>query len=116
MGGTAGLTIASPLATHPSISVGVTKAGGFYEADSGNTSTVPGDCAVYAGTDPTGTNPLVDWGFLTVPQAVTFYLNKLRDGGKPIDGVARGASNRCLNYACGKTLGGSSARKISILL
>ena len=70
-GGTAGLTIASRLAAEPSISVAVIEAGGFYEADDGNVSVVPGYCTVYAGTDPTDTNPLVDWGFVTVPQAVS---------------------------------------------
>lgn len=70
-GGTAGLTIASRLAAEPSISVAVIEAGGFYEADDGNISVVPGYCAVYAGMDPTDTNPLVDWGFVTVPQAVS---------------------------------------------
>lgn len=70
-GGTAGLTIASRLAANPSLSVAVIEAGGFYEADVGNTSVVPGYSTLYAGTDPADTNPLVDWGFLTEPQAVS---------------------------------------------
>ena len=70
-GGTAGLTIASRLAANPSISVAVIEAGGFYEADAGNTSVVPGYCTLYAGTDPADTNPLIDWGFVTTPQAVS---------------------------------------------
>ncbi|KAI4264398.1 MAG: hypothetical protein L6R42_000496, partial [Xanthoria sp. 1 TBL-2021] len=88
-GGTAGLTIASRLAADPSITVAVIEAGGFYEA-AGNTSVVPAYTTLYSGTDPADTNPAVDWGDVTVPQA--------------------GANNRRLHYAQGKTLGGSSAR------
>ena len=75
-GGTAGLTIASRLASEPSISVAVIEAGGFYQADDGNTSVVPGYCTLYSGTDPADTNPLVDWGFVTVPQAVRTMTNR----------------------------------------
>ena len=74
-GGTAGLTIASRLAAEPSISVAVIEAGGFYEADVGNVSIVPGYCTLYAGTDPTNTNQLVDWGFVTTPQAESAFTN-----------------------------------------
>lgn len=69
-GGTAGLAIASRLAENPSLSVAVVEAGGFYEADNGNLSVVPGYCTAYSGTDPDLTNPKVDWGFVTTPQAV----------------------------------------------
>ena len=70
-GGTAGLTIASRLAENPNITIAVIEAGGFYEADDGNISVVPGYCSVYAGTAPNDTNPLVDWGFVTTPQTVS---------------------------------------------
>ncbi|KAF6237754.1 hypothetical protein HO173_003955 [Letharia columbiana] len=89
-GGTGGLAIATRLAENPSISVAVIEAGGFYEADDGNISVVPAYDIFYAGTGANTTNPLVDWGFLTQPQA--------------------GCNNRKLHYARGKTLGGSSAR------
>lgn len=70
-GGTAGLTLASRLARDQSLSVAVVEAGGYYEADNGNLSVVPGYCTAYAGTDPSLTNPRDDWGFVTVPQAVS---------------------------------------------
>ncbi|KAL8840971.1 MAG: hypothetical protein Q9176_003543 [Flavoplaca citrina] len=92
-GGTAGITIASRLAADPSITVAVIEAGGFYEA-AGNTSIVPAYTTLYSGTDPADTNPAVDWGDVTVPQA--------------------GANNRRLHYAQGRTLGGSSARNYMI--
>lgn len=68
-GGTAGITIGSRLAADPSITVAVIEAGGFYEA-AGNTSIVPAYTTLYSGTDPADTNPAVDWGDVTVPQAV----------------------------------------------
>lgn len=70
-GGTAGLTIASRLAENPALSIAVIEAGGFYEADNGNLSVTPGYCTTFSGTDPQLTNPNVDWGFVTTPQAVS---------------------------------------------
>ena len=75
-GGTAGLALATRLAEDHSISVAVIEAGGFYEADDGNISVVPAYDIFFAGTWPNVTNPLVDWGFVTVPQAVC-YLPRL---------------------------------------
>ena len=72
--GTSGLAIAASLAADPSLSVAVVEAGGFYEVDNGNISVIPGDCTFYSGTAPNNTQPLVDWGFDTVPQAVRLYL------------------------------------------
>ena len=69
-GGTAGLTLATRLASDPSISVAVVEAGGFYEVDNGNRSTVPGYANYYTGSDPKNYQPLIDWGFSTVPQPV----------------------------------------------
>lgn len=72
-GGTAGLTIATRLAENPFLSVAVVEAGGFYEVDNGNLSIIPGQAIYFAGTDPKDFQPLIDWGFNTVPQAV--FLN-----------------------------------------
>ena len=69
-GGTGGLAIATRLAEDRGASVAVVEAGGFYEIDNGNLSTVPGYANYYTGADPTNYQPLVDWGFSTVPQAV----------------------------------------------
>ena len=74
-GGNAGLTLAAKLATNPTISVAVIEAGGFYEQDDGNISVVPGQCTFFTGTAPTDTQPLVDWSFVTTPQAVWTYNN-----------------------------------------
>ncbi|KAL8675736.1 MAG: hypothetical protein Q9186_007642 [Xanthomendoza sp. 1 TL-2023] len=93
-GGTAGLTIATRLAQDPAISVAVVEAGGFYEIDNGNRSIVPGYANFYTGADPENYQPLVDWGFTTVPQ--------------------QQLANRRVHYARGKTLGGSSARHYMI--
>ncbi|THZ99379.1 GMC oxidoreductase [Aureobasidium pullulans] len=90
-GGTAGLTIAARLAEDPNISVAVIEAGGFYQQENGNGSVIPGLCTTqFTGSDPDDTQPLIDWGFTTTPQA--------------------GINNQISHYARGKTLGGSSAR------
>ena len=75
-GGTAGLAVASRLAENPNITVAVIEAGGFYEASDGNVSVVPGYCTVYAGTAPNDTDPLVDWGFITIPQTVSYGVGE----------------------------------------
>ena len=72
-GGTAGLTLATRLASDPAISVAVIEAGGFYETDNGNRSVVPGYANFYTGSDPKNYQPLVDWGFTTVPQTVRLF-------------------------------------------
>ncbi|KAL8994613.1 MAG: hypothetical protein Q9169_005457 [Polycauliona sp. 2 TL-2023] len=93
-GGTAGLTIATRLASDPAVSVALVEAGGFYEIDNGNRSTVPGYASFYSGADADNYQPLIDWGFVTEPQ--------------------EGAAQRKIHYARGKTLGGSSARNYMI--
>lgn len=87
-GGTAGLAIAYRLAENGTTSVAVIEAGGFYEIENGNISVVPAYNQEYNYIDP-GSQwdaPLVDWGFLTTPQA--------------------GAQEQVFHYGRGKTLGG----------
>lgn len=95
-GGTAGLGIAYRLAEDGNKTVALVEAGGFYEVESGNLSTVPSYCLQYAAYQPSSVNatPLVDWGFLTTPQ--------------------EGVNNRTLHYGRGKMLGGSSAENAMI--
>ena len=69
-GGTAGLALATRLVEGSASTVAVIEAGGFYEQDNSNLSTVPAYCLTFTGTDPSDTNPLVDWGFVTEPQTV----------------------------------------------
>lgn len=79
-GGTAGLTVAARLAENPSLSIAVVEAGGFYELDNGNRSVIPALAVFYAGSDPKDTQPLVDWGFVTTPQAVGSFNLMARVG------------------------------------
>ena len=69
-GGTAGLTLATRLSANKSLSVAVVEAGGFYEIDNHNYTSVPGYASYYTGADPKNTQPLIDWGFVTTPQLV----------------------------------------------
>ena len=90
-GGTAGLVVAYRLAESGENSVAVIEAGGFYEIEAGNISVIPGNCDYLTGfaSNTRNANPLIDWGFLTTPQAPT--------------------ANRTTHYARGKTLGGRYA-------
>lgn len=69
-GGTAGLTLASRLAEQQSGRVAVIEAGSFYEIGNGNISQVPATDGVYSGRSKDDWQPLVDWGYVTTPQAV----------------------------------------------
>ncbi|RPA75821.1 alcohol oxidase [Ascobolus immersus RN42] len=93
-GGTAGLAIAARLSENPDITVAVIEAGGKYELTNPLLSTTPAGDVIFAGSDKNDTNPLVDWGFITAPQA--------------------GAADRKVKYARGKCLGGSSARHFMV--
>ncbi len=93
-GGTAGLTLATRLAENPTISVAVIEAGGFYEVDNGNRSTVPGYANFYTGSDPKNYNPLVDWGFTTVPQTVRVLSAQFRKDAWRSDRLMKVMSSR----------------------
>lgn len=70
-GGTAGNTIATRLAQNGTFSVAVVEAGSFYEISNGNGSVIPGlSITQYTGTSPTDRSALIDWNFVTTPQAV----------------------------------------------
>ncbi|KAK5947381.1 hypothetical protein PMZ80_001531 [Knufia obscura] len=90
-GGTAGLALATRLAENTSLTVAVIEAGGFYEEDNGNTSTVPGLSLAYTSPATTLTHafPSVDWAIETTPQ--------------------HGLQDQVYHYWRGRTLGGTSA-------
>lgn len=73
-GGTAGLTVASRLVEQNAGSVAVLEAGSFYEISSGNQSEVPGYGYMYSGKNVDDWQPLIDWGYITVPQKVSHHL------------------------------------------
>ena len=85
-GGTAGLTIAKRLAENSSNAVAVVEAGSLYQVTNPLLSTTPAGDVIFAGANPVDTNPLVDWDFVTQPQA--------------------GAAGRSIHYARGRCLGG----------
>ncbi|KAL6716047.1 hypothetical protein ACLMJK_007009 [Lecanora helva] len=95
-GGTAGLTVAERLSEDPNVAVAVIEAGGFYELDDGNVSTIPAFYLKNFNQTPVADTiqPLIDWGYITEPQA--------------------GLANRKFHYSQGKTLGGSSGRNSNI--
>ena len=71
-GGTAGLTLATRLAEQQSGRVAVIEAGSFYEISNGNISQIPAGDGTYDGKAKDDWQPLVDWGYVTTPQAVYF--------------------------------------------
>ncbi|KNG48376.1 gmc oxidoreductase [Stemphylium lycopersici] len=93
-GGTAGLTLANRLSEDSSITVAVIEAGALYQLTNPLLSSTPAGDVIWAGSSPSDQNLLVDWNFITAPQA--------------------GANGRRIKYARGKCLGGSSARNFMI--
>jgi choline dehydrogenase len=83
--GTAGLTIAARLSETAGVTVAIIEAGTYYQLANPLLSQAPAGDVIGVGADPKDTN-LVDWNFVTTPQA--------------------GANGRSVHYARGKTLGG----------
>ncbi|KAL4752792.1 hypothetical protein BDW72DRAFT_191754 [Aspergillus terricola var. indicus] len=82
-GGNAGLTLASRLSESSTVRVAIIEAGTFYERVTGNESIIPGNGGLYEGKAANITNPLVEWEFMTTPQA--------------------GLNNQSVHYPRGKT-------------
>lgn len=69
-GGTAGLTLATRLVEQKAGTVAVIEAGTFYEISNSNMSQVPATDGVFASKGLDDWQPLIDWGYITTPQAV----------------------------------------------
>jgi choline dehydrogenase len=70
-GGTAGLTIAARIAEANIGTVAVIEAGTFYEISNGNLSQVPALDGAFSSTGLHDWHPMIDWGYVTTPQAVS---------------------------------------------
>lgn len=75
-GGTAGLTVATRLASNSSVSVAVIEAGDFYQFSNGNYSEIPAYASEFTGNDPTNINPYLDWYMYTTHQPVRSLVLK----------------------------------------
>jgi choline dehydrogenase len=72
-GGTAGLTLANRLTENASITVAVIEAGTFPEYVVGNKTQVPAYATYFSSTELTNLD--IEWGFETIPQAVSPLLS-----------------------------------------
>lgn len=72
-GGTAGLTIATRLVEAKVGMVAVIEAGSFYEISNSNISQVPATDGAFSGKGEKDWQPLIDWGYMTTPQAVSMH-------------------------------------------
>ncbi|KAL3431734.1 hypothetical protein BDV09DRAFT_206458 [Aspergillus tetrazonus] len=89
--GNAGAPVAYRLA-EAGHTVALVEAGSLYEYGNGNLSQIPANSLFFIGKDPEWTNNLVDWNFVTSPQAEW--------------------NNASVHYASGKVLGGSTGRNL----
>lgn len=73
--GLAGSVVATRLAqAFPNMTVAVVEAGSFYEISNTNYSQIPYYSTEFVGGDPDDWQPLIDWGLVTVPQAVCYHV------------------------------------------
>ncbi|OTB03019.1 putative GMC oxidoreductase [Hypoxylon sp. CI-4A] len=93
-GGNAGLTLATRLVEQKAGTVAVIEAGTFYELGNSNISETPSSDGAFAGKGHRDWQPLIDWGYMTTPQA--------------------GINNQSIKYTRGKCFGGSSARNYMV--
>lgn len=70
-GGMAGLALATRLVQQSAGTVAVIEAGSFYEISNGNLSQVPAFAGAYSSRNANDWHPLIDWGYMTTPQAVS---------------------------------------------
>ncbi|KAI9712763.1 MAG: hypothetical protein M1820_001385 [Bogoriella megaspora] len=92
--GPAGATVALRLVEQGAGTVALIEAGSFYEISNGNQSQVTAYDGYYGGRNPNDTQPLIDWGYVTTPQA--------------------GSNGQRLHFARGKTFGGCSAINFNV--
>jgi choline dehydrogenase len=74
-GGTAGLTLATRLVEQNAGTVAVVEAGTFYEISNDNLSQVPATGGTFSGKDIHDWLPLIDWGYISTPQVVSFPMS-----------------------------------------
>ena len=74
-GGTAGLAVAARLVEQRAGTVAVVEAGTFYELSNGNNSMLPGGDGAFTGKGVNDWQPLIDWGYVTTPQAVSTFTD-----------------------------------------
>ncbi len=101
--------MANRLAANPEVSVAAIEAGSFYEVDNGNISQIPAFDAEYSSSSPATTQPLVDWGIVTVPQKVFVQATQRQLYSATNDCLIFGPQQldgREIHYTQGKCLGG----------
>ena len=87
--GLAGSVVATRLAQETNASVAVIEAGSFYEISNTNYSQIPYYSEQFVGADPDDWQPLIDWGLVTTPQAVSKCLRSFLTNADATQGCRR---------------------------